>query len=78
MPRPRNTIPSENVDAYIPITTMQQVRDRLYDPRLGRMGYGAIGTLITQLLDKWVKETPIHPTVAALREKENSDVAERL
>lgn len=78
MPRPKNTVPSENVDAYIPITTMQQVRDRLYDPRLGRMGYGAIGALITQLLDKWIKETAVHPTVEALRKKEDTDVAEQL
>lgn len=78
MPRPKNVVPTENVDAYIPITTLQKVKDRLYDPRLGRMAYGAIGTLITQLFEEWIERTPIHPTVEALREKENSDAADRL
>ncbi len=78
MPRPKNVMPTTNLDLYIRADLVQQVKDRLYDPRLGKTAYGAIGTLVTQLLSKWVEETPLHPTVKANREKEQGDVAEQL
>jgi hypothetical protein len=74
MPRRKNIVPTENLDVYVPKELAKQVRDRLYDPRVGRAAYGAISTLVTQLLRDWVKSQPLNPKVEELKKKEAADV----
>ncbi len=78
MPRKRNLIPTTNLDCNVPTPIIKAVQDRLYDPRLGKVAYGAVGVLVTQLLSEWLAKHPLNPVVAKIKEEESKDAAASL
>lgn len=78
MPRQRNLIPTTNLDCNVPTHVVKAVQDRLFDPRLGKVAYGAMGVLITQLLSDWLKSAPVNPIVSKLKQEDSANAAEQL
>lgn len=78
MGRRKSLIEKENLDVYVPKTLKADVQARLYDPRLGSPAYGAMSTLVTQLLEAWVKSTPLNPITEQVKRKDLEDAIAKL
>lgn len=60
---PRTLVPTRYIELRVPLPLLAQVDARLYDPVLGKPGYGQRAALIVRLFQEWVDRTPLHPTL---------------
>lgn len=61
MPRQPNLIPTVERKISIPHTLAEQVDMRIYSPTTGKPAYGEFSRIVAELLDAWVKRTPLNP-----------------
>lgn len=78
MPRRPNLIPTVERHVRLPIPTDEAVSKALFDPRLGRMKFGAFSELITTLLEKWLETQTINPLVEQHQKEKDADAAANL
>lgn len=76
-PGKRSMLETRLIEVPLPTTLVEEVDVRLFDPVLGKAGYGARAALITRLLKDWVNSTPANPKVEAfIREKSTLSIEE--
>lgn len=78
MPRQANLIPTVERKISIPHTLSEAVDMRLFSPALGKPGYGELSKLVTELLDAWVKRTPLNPVAEKMMEQKKLQFAAEL
>jgi hypothetical protein len=55
MPRPRHTDKPQEVKIYLPKSIHEKMMNQLYSDIEGRVPYGAVTTLHTELVVKWLE-----------------------
>lgn len=56
MPRRRHTDPPSKVTISLPSTLLAKISLILFDPVRGKRKHGELSSLITKLLEDWIKE----------------------
>lgn len=69
MPRLMNLIPTIAWKLRIQAPIAEEVDKRLFSPSLGKPAYGSRSDLVNELLDAWVKRTPLNPKAQEIFQK---------